>query len=366
MKHLNRFKIFEIKIPGTHKRKNSIRQMKVGEVGYTVPWAIKIDEDDECFIDGRFSTSEKGGTCCLKIKMTKDGVIAYINELPDEYKNYEYQEFDKTHFLDVVGFDDKNISINTNSPDELRAQLKQALDDEDYRKAASLRDKLNRLIKESYYEDLTPYTYGRTNYKNPVNIGWLDTPDFPKGEVDPELVQKIKNAETVERYRGSHSCPFCGNYRSSTNKEVKGVDKTYIFPEMLAHYIEVHKYLPPQEFLDAVSKMKVKDPEIQKSFSMPGFRKIKKFEGFFDFFKDKDPSEVRISVNEEMLAHLCKTGHISYEGVNIPINYDDFVQFIGGSVIDVNFKNRKYKLALQDIGLNRILHYAQNSPHFGK
>lgn len=113
---------------------------------------------------------------------------------------------------------------------------------------------------ESYFEDLTPYTYGRGS--NKVNIGWLDKDDFPKGEVSDELINKIKQAPVVERYKGSHSCPFCAKSnvrpeRCSTNQEIDGNGKTYIFPSLLPHYIEEHKYLPPQEFLDAVNKIKI-------------------------------------------------------------------------------------------------------------
>ena len=48
---------------------------------------------------------------------------------------------------------------------------------------------------ESYYEDLTPYTYGRPK-KGCLNVGWLDSgKDFPKGDVDKELVNKLKQLE---------------------------------------------------------------------------------------------------------------------------------------------------------------------------
>ena len=129
-------------------------------------------------------------------------------------------------------------------------------------------------IKESHYEDLTPYEYGRKG-QNKVNIGWLDTKaDFPKGDVSPELIEKIKSAQTTERYKGWHDCPFCDKSKGrvahcSTNQEVSSNGKTYVFPELLAHYIEKHHYLPPQEFLDAVEKVEIKK---ETPVTRPGFR----------------------------------------------------------------------------------------------
>lgn len=108
-------------------------------------------------------------------------------------------------------------------------------------------------LNETYYEDLTPYVYGR-NGINKVNIGWLDKEDFPKGNVDKRIIDKIKSIKSSLVYKGSHSCPFCGKERTNVDKEVKGEKYTYVFPGLLAHYIEEHKYLPPKEFLDAVDK----------------------------------------------------------------------------------------------------------------
>ena len=35
---------------------------------------------------------------------------------------------------------------------------------------------------------------------------------------------------------------------------------SYCFPEMLVHYITKHGYKPPQEFLDAVTELKIEEP----------------------------------------------------------------------------------------------------------
>ena len=234
---------------------------------------------------------------------------------------------------------------------------------------------------ESYFEDLTPYTYGRGGYGggvNKVNIGWLDKDDFPKGEVSLELVEKIKGAPVAERYKGWHSCPFCDPShgrpeRCSTNQEIDGNGKTYIFPSLLPHYIEEHKYLPPQEFLDAVDKIKI-DKKVEEK---PIFRRKLKGnnESIFDLWKsplkdwNKDSSgdskEVRISLSEKDFKGLCNNGYIINNHTKIEIDMDNFVELIGGSIITINKNGIKYKISLQDLGINLILHYSQKSPYYG-
>ena len=133
------------------------------------------------------------------------------------------------------------------------------------------------IVKESYYDDLTPYEYGRPGI-NKVNIGWLDIgKDYPKGEVSKELIEKIKLAPTQERYKGFHLCPFCDKNKGrpascTSNQQVEGNGKIYVFPQLLAHYIESHQYLPPKEFLDAVDKMQVEKKEISRSGPISRFK----------------------------------------------------------------------------------------------
>jgi hypothetical protein len=120
-----------------------------------------------------------------------------------------------------------------------------------------------------YYEDLTPYDYGYTEYKNALNIGWLEkgheflTGDFPEKQ---EVLKKLKAKKIENRYRGWHSCDYCDPYDESEpghtwiikdrngNGEyiVKWNGKTYAAPILITHYIEDHNYKPPQEFIDAV------------------------------------------------------------------------------------------------------------------
>jgi len=109
-----------------------------------------------------------------------------------------------------------------------------------------------------YYKDLTPYDYGFTNYKNALNIGWLErgyefqVGDFPEKQ---EVIEKLKLKKRENLYRGAHSCEFCDRYeRESGNGEyiVMWNKKVYSAPTLIIHYIEIHNYKPPQEFIDAV------------------------------------------------------------------------------------------------------------------
>jgi hypothetical protein len=119
-----------------------------------------------------------------------------------------------------------------------------------------------------YYLDLTPYDYGYTNYKNALNIGWLERGyefthgDFPEKQ---ELLRKLKLKKRENLYRGYHNCEFCEPYRTENghtyliescigNGEyiVKWKGKTYAAPMLIIHYIEVHNYKPPQEFINGV------------------------------------------------------------------------------------------------------------------
>lgn len=168
---------------------------------------------------------------------------------------------------------------------------------------------------ESYYDDLTDYTYSRKNGR--VNIGWLDSSkDYTKGKVDEDIIKKLKTIKPSESYKGSHSCPFCNKARGSRDYEVSGNGKIYCYPELLIHYIESHEYMPPEEFLTAVKNLKVEEETFQKR-TLPNFRKMKAYENAIrnpyidsrarsnkkpEFIGDiKEPVEIRIDV--EAVSH---------------------------------------------------------------
>ena len=129
---------------------------------------------------------------------------------------------------------------------------------------------LHLKLFESYYDDLTPYTYGRSLHNNIVNIGWLDSQfEYTKGEVDPLVIDKLKSLEPSHRYKGTHRCPFCGLDRTSVNFTIEGNGKYYCFPGLLVHYIEKHNYLPPSEFIESVMNIKKIDKPLPKRHIYP-------------------------------------------------------------------------------------------------
>lgn len=132
-----------------------------------------------------------------------------------------------------------------------------------------------------YYPDLTPYNYGMTEYKDALNIGWLERGyEFPVGDFPEKvlILEKLKLMTRKNLYRGWHGCEFCepnNKYVNKFNPEsirnpnfveseerishtgngeyiVQWNGKTYSTPTLVIHYIEAHNYKPPQEFIDAV------------------------------------------------------------------------------------------------------------------
>ena len=124
-----------------------------------------------------------------------------------------------------------------------------------------------QMINEKYYDDLTPYVYDSSRgLKNPVNIGWLDKgQDYPHGDVPKGFLKKLSGADICGRHKGSHNCPFCGDDDSSNVRYVVGKGITYVFPDMLDHYISEHHYKPPQEFIDVVMDLPDKEKEKERA-----------------------------------------------------------------------------------------------------
>lgn len=110
----------------------------------------------------------------------------------------------------------------------------------------------------SYFADLSPYTYStRSDKRVVVNVGWLDAAiPFHTGSEKSERFLKTLKGSVVSRRmhatRGFHDCPFCRSARGSAEVWFDGPKRTYAAPELIAHYVENHKYCPPQEFIDAV------------------------------------------------------------------------------------------------------------------
>ncbi|MFJ8960717.1 hypothetical protein ACIRG5_15145 [Lentzea sp. NPDC102401] len=124
--------------------------------------------------------------------------------------------------------------------------------------------------KMTYYPDLSPYEYFKSDEKM-LNVGWLDAGhDFPRGPLAPEFVDALLelNEDVQNQTRGLHWCVFCKGafedvpnpHRSSGGAAVGsaeihavGADGVrYSAPTLVIHYVTEHEYQPPEAFVAAV------------------------------------------------------------------------------------------------------------------
>lgn len=96
-------------------------------------------------------------------------------------------------------------------------------------------------------------------------VGWLDAGHaFPTGSVGNEGLERI--SAYAQRWAasvialgwpvsgGPHTCHLCGAFRASGNFGVPDGDVLFVCPEMISHYVALHSYLPPPEFLSAIRR----------------------------------------------------------------------------------------------------------------
>jgi hypothetical protein len=137
--------------------------------------------------------------------------------------------------------------------------------------------KWNAEVKElavAHFEDLTPYRF-LGNRPAAVNIGWLSLRQpYDKGPVAADLVETLRELAVLNptnQTRGFHTCEFCedqkvipqttavwkGQVRKLGSAEIwvtSSAGVTYASPDLILHYIESHEYLPPKEYLQAISQ----------------------------------------------------------------------------------------------------------------
>ena len=137
-----------------------------------------------------------------------------------------------------------------------------------------------------YFKDLSPYSYLQPmeeRGKPVVNIGWLDDEhEFPIGDCPELFLVKLKELVCLypqNETLGSHSSPFIEQnenwvksgdlvllypkpylayhlgkeYRlGSAEIHVESPSKVYVAPDLVYHYVADCRYLPPDEFVQAV------------------------------------------------------------------------------------------------------------------
>lgn len=124
-----------------------------------------------------------------------------------------------------------------------------------------------------YHPDFSEYYYVRRLVYYPflthirrmgpqLNIGWLsiDHP-YPKAPSAPEFIERLSDLTAYHFWpmRGFHVCEFCDTIvehprhglLGAAEIRVRAPDCWYASPNLLLHYVEIHEYRPPDEFIDA-------------------------------------------------------------------------------------------------------------------
>jgi len=115
----------------------------------------------------------------------------------------------------------------------------------------------------TYFPDLSPYSYDG-NEKDTVNIGWLHY-DHPiqRGDTPSEFQERLKTfcqkAGYYNLMHGYHECEFCGKESGNGEIRIFTKPKIYAAPVMVYHYVKVHDYQPPEEFIQAVLQSPLPD-----------------------------------------------------------------------------------------------------------
>ena len=108
-----------MKVPDAFENKNQLKNMKVGQQGYIVPWGMWIDLDGNCYLNENYTLDQSpGGTVSLKITRVNDGYIAHIHEMTEKHKwerqeSPSYMSPKEMCYGKVVGFGREKIKIPT-------------------------------------------------------------------------------------------------------------------------------------------------------------------------------------------------------------------------------------------------------------
>jgi hypothetical protein len=90
-------------------------------------------------------------------------------------------------------------------------------------------------------------------------IGWLERDQpyeiAPTGKEELAcLREQLNNRFVIVDFMGGHTCTLCTSRAPYNSGEmiIPSDSVCYVAPIMIAHYVEVHRYRPPAEFLAAL------------------------------------------------------------------------------------------------------------------
>ncbi len=112
--------------------------------------------------------------------------------------------------------------------------------------------------------DLTDFQYQhvqelafRTDLSSPLAgtaIGWLGATVPQTGPIPSSVFDALRNASTNcstdAGELGYHTCQVCKRFEDRGEFVIDTKGRTCVLPRMVIHYIEVHQYRPPQQFLN--------------------------------------------------------------------------------------------------------------------
>jgi hypothetical protein len=123
-----------------NKEERLIQDMKIGESGYSVPWAMWVDEQKNCWLNEEYAIhKEKDVSRELKVEKLSEGYIVYIHDIDHNWS----PQFEPFCFgLDETKLYGKVIGFNTK--DALENRLIDAIKDENYEQASKIKGELEK------------------------------------------------------------------------------------------------------------------------------------------------------------------------------------------------------------------------------
>jgi hypothetical protein len=100
-----------------------------------------------------------------------------------------------------------------------------------------------------------------------LNVGWLERGrHFPVGDVPASFIARLELLHAhgaTQATRGRHDCDLCrlqdqddeGAWGHAELRAVAADGTRFAAPILVLHYVRVHRYAPPQAFVDAVLRV---------------------------------------------------------------------------------------------------------------